>query len=229
MSSKISLKMKKIGKIIFLFSLMIIIYSCNENEIDYKYANKEDLFECNNKDYRLVKEATYAFEDFITKNYVFLGVTVPEGYHNYLKVLFNNRPPAVEYLSDHIKNLTTVFEKHNDLWTVYNNKVRLNYKHPVAKCIVDNIKDEELKKILDALISSNTVTPQVLAPILFEKKHLMAEEDRALAAYVTMDMFFSKLLEMRLPGYVEESQNFDKKEFNIDNAQKLGKPNQAQN
>ncbi len=224
-----SLRMKQISQIIFLLSLIILSYGCNENEIDYKYATKEDLFECDNKDYRLVKEATYAFEDFITKNYVFLGVTVPEGYHNYLKVLFNNRPPAVEYLSDHIKNITTVFENRDDLWTVHSNKVRLNYEHPAAKCIVENVKDEELKKILEALISSNTVTPQVLAPILFEKKHLMAEEDRALAAYVAMDMFFSKLLEMRLPGYVEESQNFGKEDFNIDNSQKLGESNRVKN
>ena len=229
MNSNIFRRMTRISKIVFLFSFITLIYGCGENEIDYKYATNEDLFECNNKDYRLVKEATYAFEDFITKNYVFLGVTVPEGYHNYLKVLFNNRPPAVEYLSDHIKNITTVFENRDDLWTVKNNKVRLNYEHPAAKCIIDNVKDEELKKILDALISSNTVTPQVLAPILFEKKHLMAKEDRALAAYVTMDMFFSKLLEMRLPGYVEESQNFGKEDFNIDNAQKLGESNQIKN
>ena len=62
--------MKKISILLLVTSLFLI--SCkDEPSITYKYQDNIDLFSCDAIDMNLIKEAKYAFEDYIEKHYSF--------------------------------------------------------------------------------------------------------------------------------------------------------------
>jgi hypothetical protein len=195
--------MKK--RLILITIITLLLSDCKQKELDYLYSDKESLVNCSSGNIDLINEAVYTFEDYITNHYTFLGSTTPEGYHNYLELLFDNRPPAKEYFSEHLIKVVELLKAEENLWVFNGNKTRLNYKNELINCIIENIEDNNTKAILDALISSNTLSVNVLAPTLFEKKALMAKEDRALATYVALDMFYTKLIYMSSSDYVEES------------------------
>jgi len=197
-----------IKNIILLAIISLQFTSCKQQKLNYKYSDKEELVECSSGDMELIKEAVYEFENYIAKHYAFIGNTTAEGYHNYLELLVDNRPPAVEYLSEHLKEIVTVLKNEKHLYTINGSKTRLNYNHELVNCILENIKDEQVKTTLNAMIPSNTVSAIALAPVLFSKKLTMAKEDRALAMYVALDMFYSKLIYMSLPDYKEEPSKF---------------------
>jgi len=191
------------------FFLLVVITllstSCKQKKIDYKYSDKEDLVACSSGgDMDLIKEAVYTFEDYISNHYTFLGNTVAEGYNNYLKLLINNRPPASEFFNDHLKEVVAALKNEKDLWTTNGNSLRLNYHNELVNCIIENIQDTEMNTTIEVLSSSGTLTTEVLGPVLYTKRLLMAKKDRALATYVALDMFYTKLIQMSLPDYVEK-------------------------
>lgn len=178
--------------------------SCKQKALNYQYSDNEDLVNCSHEHADLIKEAVYTFEDYITKHYTFLGSTTAEGYNNYLELLFDNRAPAKEYFTEHLMEVVQTLKAEESLWTSSGSKIRLNYDNKLVSCIIENIKDINTKTTLDALISSKTLSVNVLAPFLYDKRLLMAKEDRALATYVALDMFYTKLIYMSSQDYIDE-------------------------
>ena len=211
--------------IFFLLVVITLLFnSCKQQKLEYLYSDKDDLVACSSGgDMELIKEAVYTFEDYISKHYTFLGNTVAEGYNNYLKLLINNRPPAKEFFNDHLKEVVNVLKNDKDLWTSKGTRLRLNYHNELVNCIIENIQDQEMNTTIDVLSSSGTLTTEVLGPVLYTKRHLMAKKDRALATYVALDMFYTKLIQMSAPDYVEE-QKENGLIYNVDpeNLTKLG-------
>ena len=190
---------------------LLLIFGCkNESKIEYKYTDEEDLFICASADMELIKEALYVFEDYISMNYAFLSKQTPEGYHNFIKLLYDDRSPAKEFFSPYLIEFTEHIKNQNDLWIEIDGQLKLNYDHEVVTCIVNNIKDEQLRNTIDVLITSKTVKPQVLGPIMMRYKQMM-QEDRALASYLALETFYPKLFYMNSPYFVE---NVDKYENN---------------
>lgn len=209
----------------FLLVVITLLFnSCKQQKLEYLYSDKDDLIACSSGgDMELIKEAVYTFEDYISKHYTFIGNTVAEGYNNYLKLLINNRPPAKEFFNDHLKDLVAVLKNEKDLWTINGTSIRLNYNNELVNCIIQNIQDKEMNTTIEVLSSSGTLTPEVLAPALYNKRLLMAKDDRALATYVTLDMFYTKLIQMSDPDYVEvQKENGLNRDADPKNLKKVG-------
>jgi hypothetical protein len=209
----------------FLLVVITLLFnSCKQQKLEYLYSDKDDLIACSSGgDMELIKEAVYTFEDYISKHYTFIGNTVAEGYNNYLKLLINNRPPAKEFFNDHLKDLVAVLKNEKDLWTINGTSIRLNYNNELVNCIIQNIQDKEMNTTIEVLSSSGTLTPEVLAPALYNKRLLMAKDDRALATYVTLDMFYTKLIQMSDPDYVEvQKENRLNRDADPKNLKKVG-------
>jgi len=209
----------------FLLVVITLLFnSCKQQKLEYLYSDKDDLIACSSGgDMELIKEAVYTFEDYISKHYTFLGNTVSEGYNNYLKLLINNRPPAKEFFNDHLKEVVAVLKNEKSLWTINGTSIRLNYNNELVNCIIRNIQDKEMNTTIEVLSSSGTLTPEVLAPALYNKRLLMAKDDRALATYVTLDMFYTKLIQMSDPDYVEvQKENGLNRDVDPKNLKKVG-------
>ena len=194
------------NKIITLILTLLLITSCTKEKtkFQYKYSNQDDLFKCSTQHEKLIKEAVYTFEDYITKHYTFKNKnTTANGYNGYLKLLFYDRAPASEYFSAHLKEVVKILKEKKDLWIQNGSKTRLNYNNEFVNCLIQSIQDEELKNILSVLTKSNTLKPVVIAPLLFENRKLMTT-DKALATYVALDMFYTQLFYMDTPEFKEK-------------------------
>ena len=84
-------------------------------------------------------------------------------------------------------------KKIDNLWIINGDDVKLNMSHPIAACIGDNMEDQELKKIYDVLVESNTFKNRVfLAP--FKRDPIKFRQDRALVTYLALNTFYARIL-----------------------------------
>ena len=183
--------MKQIS-LIFLVTIFTCLGCANSQKENYKYTDKDDLLSCSEVDMVLIKEAVYAFEDFIAKHYTYNNqVNLQEGYLNFLHNANMGLIPKVEFFDDHIRTLFLELKEHTTLWNTNQNS--LDYNGEIIKCISSQIKDKTTQNVYDALTSSNTMRTEIYSASLGQNiETLLADE--ALRTYVALDMFYAKFL-----------------------------------
>lgn len=207
---KKDLKMKKISSILIA---VICFTSCkNEPKITYKYQQNEDLFYCDAIDMDLIKEAVYAFEDYIENHYSMEPPnSVDKGYYFYWEISKSDRIPAVELINPHILEIRDELKKIENLWIINNDEAKLNMNHPIAKCIGDYMEDQQLKKIYDVLVESNTFKNLVfLAPL--KRDPIKFRKDRALITYLALNTFYARILTLDFSN-LEELMKINRERF----------------
>jgi len=83
--------MKKISTILLI--AVILLVSCKkDSQIEYKYQENDELFSCDGIDMDLIKEAVYAFEDYIKDHYSMEPPnSVDKGYYFYWDISKSDR------------------------------------------------------------------------------------------------------------------------------------------
>lgn len=180
---------------ILLVLIIVLFTNCkNEPNIDYKYQLNDDLFDCDAVDMDLIKEAVYAFEEYIKDFYSLEPpFSVDKGYYFYWDTSTSDLIPKVESINPHILEIRDELKKIDNLWIINGDDAKLNMNHPIAKCIGDYMEDQELKKIYDVLVESNTFKNHVfLAP--FKRDPIKFRKDRALVTYLALNTFYARIL-----------------------------------
>jgi len=188
--------MKKLS----IFLIIIVtstIWSCKkEPKFEYAYTYEENPFNCSAVDMDLIKEATFAYHDFIKKHYTFRQPNnLVEAHVNYLKVAQFNMFPVVEHVDDHMKNIIAALKEKEDLWTKTGNLYSLNYSHELIGCITNNLKDESIKAVFDEMLASNTFRTEIILPVILRSPEQVLS-DTTLLSYVALDAFYASLLEI---------------------------------
>jgi hypothetical protein len=224
--------MKKIST--FLLIATLCFTGCKEeSKITYKYQQNDDLFDCDGVDMKLIKEAVYAFENYITNHYSFQGEkTVEKGYYFYWEISKGNRIPAVEFIDDHILEIRDELKKIDGLWVTIKGETTLNMNHPIAKCISDYMDNQQLKKIYDVLRETKTFKNSVfIAPLKRDVKSIM--KDKGLVTYLALNTFYARILNLDFSNleelmklneqkYIEEQRKFfDQNPLKPENLQKI--------
>ena len=225
--------MKRISTLLIV---AIMFLGCkNEPNIAYKYQLEDDLFECDEIDMDLIKEAVYAFEDYI-ENYYFMEPpkSLDKGYYFYWDTSKSDWIPKVEFINPHILEIRDELKKIEGLWIINGIEAKLNMSHPFIKCISDYMDDQELKKIFDVLVQSNTFKNQVfLAPL--KRDPIKFSKDRALVTYLALNTFYARILNLdfsnleelmqinRKRHYEEQKRNFEANKGSIEEAIKNSK------
>jgi len=187
--------MKKIS-ILFLVTTLFLTNCKQEPSITYKYQENDDLFDCDVVDMNLIKEAKYAFEDYIEKHYSFQNPkSVDQGYYYYWEIAKSARIPAVEFINPHVLQIRDELKKIDGLWITKNETTTLNYSHPMVKCISDYMVDPELKRIFSVLTESNTFKDQVFLALL-KRDPVAIKKDPGLATYLALDTFYARILNL---------------------------------
>lgn len=182
-------------RIIISILTILLFISCNkEPKFEYKYSDKDDLFNCSSVDMELIKEAVYAFEEYLKEYYIFQGPkSVHNGLNNYWKISITNRLPAIEYINPHIIKLRDILKNETSLWITKNDKTILNFNHPIMDCISKNLIDSELKNLFHLLRNSNTFSSKVfLASLKWADKRI--KDDKAFETYLVLDTFYARIL-----------------------------------
>ena len=177
-------------------TLFIGVLSCaNENktaDFDYKFIETENVLKCENIDTQLYFEALLSFEDDIVKTYNVRNTDLRVAYTTFFRLVQQNRVNFEELASPHSMEVFETLKSDSDLWVDNNTP---NYNADIFSCIGENLNDKALATTYKALISTNSMRPELFAAPLLNKIKT-ANTDRYLATYVALVMFYSNLYDV---------------------------------
>lgn len=189
--------MKQIS-LILLVSIFTCLGCANKKKENYKYTDKDDLFSCSNVDMVLIKEAVYAFEDFIMKNYSYNSPhTLEKGYKNFLHNATMGLIPKAELFDQHLKDIFNSLKENESLWNISPEHTSLKYDTELINCIGNSINKGTNQNVFKALTESNTMRPKVFSASLYSDVDAVVN-DKALGTYIALDMFYAKLFGLDL-------------------------------
>jgi hypothetical protein len=176
-----------------VITLFLSVLSCKKEskaaDFDYKYLETENVLNCTNVETQLYYEALMSFEDDILKTYNTRNTDLRVAYTNFFRLAQRNGVNYQELASPHSMEVFEALKNDSDLWTDNN---KLNYNADIFTCIGENLNDKGLATTYKALISTNSMRPELFgAPLLNKIK--TANSDRYLATYVALDLFYSNL------------------------------------
>ena len=152
--------------------LAFTLLSCNKKNSfkDFKFSDQQPVIVCKNQNNELLNEALYSFENDLNRHYSRLsGQNLTLAYSRFINAAVNNRIKLTDIASKHS---VLVFQalKNEDLWDADNPRSHLNYNSPFFKCLIKNIKEKQLQTTLEALLETNSMSPD-----LFGKKVLIPD------------------------------------------------------
>ena len=185
---------------LIVFTACLGLASCEKNEQpfnDYKFSEKGIVLNCDNLDTKLYNEALFAFENDVMTFYGKDNPNQVRAYSQFVRSAVNNRVKYTDMLSPHTVKVFEALKKDNSLWDANNPNSHLNYNSPFFKCIGDHIQNKDLKTTLNALVSTNSMSPKLFGTPLMSM-YSLAIRDKYLAAYVAFDLFYAKLFDVDL-------------------------------
>jgi len=193
---------------LFAILLLTTIISCknatNEKTLDeFKYSEKGIVLNCDNFDLKLLNEALFSFEDDITKAF---GINNSTPARVYSKFINNAMYSRIEYeyiISPHTLKIFEVLKTKEDLWNPESRTSKLNYNSDLFSCISNNIINTDLKTTLNALVSTNSMSPKLFGPAI-QENYTLAIQDKYLSAYLAFDFFYAKLFDIDLTLVTEK-------------------------
>ena len=185
-------------KLIAFLSIVALV-GCKKEQTfnDYQYTDKGIVLNCENMDTKLYNEALFAFENDMLNFYSKDKPNQLRAYSQFVRNAIYNRVKYAEMLSPHTLKVFQALKKDNALWDTNNPKSHLNYNSAFFKCITDNIQNNDLKRTLNALMSTNSMSPKLFgAPLA--SQYSLAIKDKYLATYIAFDLFYAKLFDVDL-------------------------------
>lgn len=182
-------------KIVFLIIATTTIISCNQKAtFDFKFADQEQVISCAETQDALLNEALYSFENDLITKYDSINKSKIKGYGAFVYRGMDGSANYEEIISENTRPIIDALIAENIL---IENKTpsRLNYEHPTVRCIINNIKDEDLKRTVNALIDTKTMNPKLFNS-RFRNFGRNADKDRYLALYIALDGYYQQILNL---------------------------------
>lgn len=184
---------------------LVLCSSCKE-DTGYRYQDKPDIISCDDINYPLIKEAFYSFEnDLYTHSLDSLQVDLEASYNRWIYPSQDNEFDIKTLVSPYtVKMFKRLQNESPDLFELTNPDSNLNYDSALMQCIVENVRDEELKVTFKALIDTGTMSPKLFGDRLIFNL-LKVTRDPYMRYYVIMEygygrMFFNDFSEIESNG-----------------------------
>ncbi|EMQ94661.1 hypothetical protein D778_00615 [Xanthomarina gelatinilytica] len=195
-----------------IIALCFTLFNCKNESAsftNYKYADKENILVCDNLDTKLYFEALLSFEDDITNKYNPQNKDLRRSYSFFTRDAIANRVNYQDIVSPHTMEVFEALKQDKDLWNADNS---INYNADIFKCVSSNFKNKDLQTTFNALVSTNSMRPDLFgAPLIKHVKN--AHDDRYMAAYIALDLFYARLFQVD-PTTVTEKPETDKANTN---------------
>ncbi len=199
----------------YLIALFLVlnITSCKKEKTftEFEFADKPVALACKNANSKLYNEALYSFENDILNFYGKGNKSLLTAYSQFVRLSVFNRANYKEIASEHTLKVFEALKEDTELWDLNNPKSHLNYNSDLMHCISQNIINQDLKTTLNALLSTNSMSPKLFGTPL-ATSYSLTLSDKYLAAYVAFDLFYAKLFDVDFTQVEKEKPKVD---FNI--------------
>jgi hypothetical protein len=187
-----------------LFVTLIIIasyYSCGGDLLEYKYQDKELNMNCKQIDIPLMKEALYSFEDDIASFYnnenysPGTRIYYHFGYANFIYTGATGEADFQNIVSTHSLSILSKLRKEPELYIEKKDASNLNYQHEFVQCLINQIKNAEIKDKIKTLLSVDFLTPKNMAE--FYRVNIEdAKTDKHFALFIALDTYYQYLIDL---------------------------------
>jgi len=154
-------------KHIFLVLITLVLFSCKE-PLDYQFKDSPETIQCNGLEYDLAHEAYYSFRQDIAiyvKNlnigYNTLNYKESLGFYIYRGAQGNF--DFTEIATPHTLTILEKLKENKDLWNTTSKKSNLNYNSEFINCLIQGIKNEDVKQTIIALRDTKSLNSVILA------------------------------------------------------------------
>lgn len=189
--------MKITIKLLALVILVTLLGCDNSKTIEYKYAESPNLLACDFPNGDLLKEAVYSFEKDIVNTYDKKFENVTKSYSSLINFRLRGSVNVKDIASEHSLTIAKALKEDASLWQTNNGQTTLNYSHPLIDCLANNIKDNDIKVTYNSLLSTNSLKPNLILPLLSGSARLI-QADGSLKTYIALELFYSQLLNVEL-------------------------------
>ena len=137
------------SKFILFTFIITTFYSCTK-PLEYQFLDKEKLtIKCNEIDANLAHEVYYSFREDIANYAKNNGRTESLRYQYSIALYIVNGASGLanykDITSNHTKDISAILAQENQLWNTDNS---LNYKSTYINCLINNIKNTEVKNAI---------------------------------------------------------------------------------
>lgn len=190
--------MNKMKNTFFIVIVVTIYFSCEE-PLEYKFQNREQLIDCHGVDNKLVHEALYSFEDDIASYY---NNSLEPGFLNYdygyARYIYKGALGEADYkkiVSNYsIKVLKRLLQE-KELWNKTTGESKLNYNCEFVNCLINNIKNKDIKKTLLSNREVNSLNPKILADV-YRRNIRDAHTDKYFAMFLALDTYYQYIIDI---------------------------------
>ena len=186
-------------KYVVLLLISITFFSCKK-PIEYQFSGSPETITCDGLDYDLSHEAYYSFRQDLAIyvkslriGYNDLNYRESLGYYIYRGALGNFE--FKDIATPHTIALLNELKSHKDLWDTSSGKSNLNYNSEFIDCLIQNIKNEEVKQTILSLRSSNSLNSTILAET-YRANVFDCYEDNYFGMLIAFDTYYQHLYGM---------------------------------
>jgi len=192
----------------------LVLWNCKQEpktpEVDYKYANNNELKDCKSKDSLLLNEALMSFEKDLINAYDPKTQSPNRSYVRFLSDVRVNKVNYIAITSKHTKELFEALKSKSDLWNTKEGDYTLNYANPLVACIASNMQEGDLKITFNALVDTNSMSYRMYSEEL-RRNTISITKDKYLALFVALDLYYAKLFAVDFNKQPEANIDFNKK------------------
>jgi len=187
-------------KHIFLLTVVAIVFTGCSEPFPYKYKESPRVIDCKGLDNDLAHEAYYSFRDDIAA-YAFKKhfTTNKEDYNLSLGYfIYNGASGLADYkdiVSPHTLMILDKLKQEKQLWDNQSKISNTNYYSEFIDCLIQNIKNTELKQIILSLRETNTLSPKIL-----NENYRIAisdtNDDKYFAMFIAFETYYQYLYDI---------------------------------
>lgn len=192
--------------------VVIAFFSCNKQKsasINFEHADKPTVVNCSKTDTLLFKEALYTFEEDIKDFFDPQNKNLRRAYATFVRNAVNNRVDYGTVVKPHTLEVFEALKADTNLW----NGQEFNFNHPIFKCIGEKINDVGLKTTYNALLTTNSMRPDLIGPPIVSK-YGQAESDRYLATFIALEYYYGRLHNVQAAPQAEDKADTTPVDFN---------------
>ncbi|MEM5566122.1 hypothetical protein WNY78_13455 [Psychroserpens sp. AS72] len=206
-----------------LVALCLCLFNCKEDaktekqsqsqivDFDYKFPSVQKLVDCEGLDNGLYQEAMQSFEEDLANFYTPGKPILSRAYSLFVSQAIAGKADYSKMVSAHSKKVLEALKQDKTLWTTNPDGSKVNFSHPIFKCIGENIKDEQLQKTFSALVETNSMSLRMFGDQL-KRKTFGMKDDKYLATYVALELFYGKIYDKDLSANAESTGEMNSEE-----------------
>ncbi|WP_040279086.1 hypothetical protein [Psychroserpens damuponensis] len=199
---------------LILLAISLCLFNCKDEtktkeqspnqivDFDYKFPSVQKLIDCEGVDNGIYQEAIQSFEEDLANFYTPGTPVLSRAYSLFVSQAISNKVDYSKMVSDHTKKVLEALKQDKTLWTTNPDGSKVDFSHPIFKCIGENIKDEQLQQTFSALIETNSMSIRMFEGQL-KRNTFGMKDDKYLAAYVALELYYGKIYDRDLSKSTE--------------------------